>query len=54
MSEFCDEVEALVKEKYHLDDGGDLCWNLIESGVIDMKRGADVAAQTVAQHMEQA
>ncbi len=54
MDAFCDQVEKLVKDQYGHDDGGDLCWNLIEMGVVDMSRGERYAAQIVAQHLEQA
>ena len=54
MDKFCTQVEALVKERYGEDDGGDLCWNLIEQGVISMADGVDRATLTVAMHLLQA
>jgi hypothetical protein len=45
---FCDEVGAEVKSEYGLDDGDDLCFNLIESGALRMDRGVTYAAQQVA------
>ena len=51
---FAKEVDKAVKDQYDLDDGGDLCWNLMESGVINMHDGVDSAARIVAQHIEQA
>lgn len=54
VEDFCNDVDAVVTERYRLDDGGDLCYSLIESGVIDMRDGIDAAARTVAQHIEQA
>ena len=52
--DFCDLVEARVEEQYNLQDGGDLCFNLLESGVISEEHGIDEAARIVAMHMEQA
>lgn len=51
---FTDLVEARVEEQYGLLDGGDLCFNLIEQGVISEEHGVDEAARIVAMHMEQA
>lgn len=50
---FAAEVGKLVKSKYRLDDGDDLCFNLVERGDIDMDAGADKAAQIVASHLMQ-
>lgn len=52
--DFCDLVNARVKEQYGLDDGGDLCFNLQESGVIAEDASVDEAARIVAMHIEQA
>jgi hypothetical protein len=46
---FVEEVDRLVKENYGVDDGGDLCHNLIAQLIIDMKEGPVVAARIVAQ-----
>lgn len=51
---FTDLVEDRVEEQYGLLDGGDLCFNLIEQGVISEEHGVDEAARIVAMHMEQA
>jgi hypothetical protein len=53
MDAFCDEVEAKVKQDYGYDDGGDLCYNFIESGQVKMSEGVFKAAQTVAQALAQ-
>jgi len=50
---FAAEVGKLVKSKYRLDDGDDLCFNLVERGDIDMDAGADKAAQVVASRLTQ-
>lgn len=53
--DFCDQVDEVVSNEYNLDDGGDLCWNLIEQGTIDLKKhDVQAAAAIVAQHLEQA
>lgn len=52
--DFSELVDSRVEEQYGLQDGGDLCYNLIEQGVIDMSKGADEAARIVAMHMVQA
>lgn len=54
MNAFCEQVGKLVKDQYGYDDGRDLCWSLIEMGVVDMSRGEQYAARIVAQHLEQA
>jgi len=51
--DFCDEVSQLVEDEYDLTDGDDLCFSLIEQGVIDMRDGVKAAARVVAQHMLQ-
>jgi len=51
--EFCDKVEELVKKETDLDDGGDLCWNLVEMGQIDQNEGPEAAARIVAQNLLQ-
>ena len=52
--DFSNRVDARVEEQYDLYDGGDLCYNLIERGVIDMAKGEDEAARIVAMHIQQA
>jgi len=54
LSEFARSVGEKVKNWYGLEDGSDLCFNLVESGAIDMRDGEDSAARQVAMHMEQA
>lgn len=54
MEEFCSKVDEICSTQYGCDDGGDLCYNLIESGVINMADGEDNAARIVAQHIQQA
>jgi hypothetical protein len=51
---FCGLVGARVSEQYGLDDGADLCFNLLESGVIDQDAGVDEASRIVAMHLAQA
>ena len=51
---FCDKVEKRVEEQYGLTDGADLCFNLLESGVIPEDASVDEAARIVAMHMAQA
>jgi hypothetical protein len=51
--DFCDAVAQLVEDEYGLTDGDDLCYNLIEQGVIDTRDGVNPAARVVAQHMLQ-
>ena len=53
-SEFLADVDKEVKEQYGLDDGRDLCFNLIQSGVIQIDEGVKNAARIVAQHLLQA
>ena len=50
---FCAEVGKYVSENYELDDGGDLCYNLMEMGVIPKDATVVEAGEIVAQHMEQ-
>ena len=52
--DFCGEVGKRVSEQYGLDDGADLCYNLVESGVICEFMSVDEAARVVAMHIEQA
>ena len=49
----CQLVNARVLEQYQLDDGGALCFNLLESGVIRGSATVDEAARIVAMHMSQ-
>lgn len=51
---FSQNVGKLVEKTYGLEDGEDMCYNLIDMGVIDMAAGEAVAARTVAQYIEQA
>ncbi len=51
---FAAMVDARVEEQYDLTDGGDLCYNLQESGVIPQDASVDEAARIVAMHIEQA
>lgn len=50
---FCELVAAEVKRQYGYDGTADLCFNLLESGVIDQDATVNQAARIVAQHMEQ-
>ena len=52
-SEFSKLVGTQVKERYDLDDGSSLCFNLLEMDVITIDMGVDAAAATVAQFIEQ-
>jgi len=52
--DFCDQVEARVEEQFGELDGGDLCFNLMEEGVISESMGVDEAARIVAMHIQQA
>ena len=51
---FCQLVATRVKEQYDLDDGADLCFNLMEAKVIAEDATIDEAARIVAMHMLQA
>lgn len=52
--ELTKKVGDRVEEQYDLEDGSDLCYNLIEQGVIDPNQGVDEAARIVAMHLQQA
>ena len=52
--EFATKVDARVEEQYGIYDGGDLCYNLQESGVIPENATVDEAARIVAMHIQQA
>lgn len=52
--DFAKLVDARVEEQYDLTDGGDLCYNLQESGVIPEDASVDEAARIVAMHLMQA
>lgn len=54
LQEFSRMVGETVRNEYGLDDGSDLCFNLVEGGVINMADGVASAARVVAQHIEQA
>jgi hypothetical protein len=49
-----DRVEARVEEQYGLQDGGDLCYNLLDNGTIPESASVDEAARIVAMHLQQA
>jgi hypothetical protein len=51
---FVQQVDDRVFEQYDVQDGGDLCFNLMEMGVISESMGVDEAARIVAQHVLQA
>lgn len=51
---FCEAVDKRVEEQYNLQDGGSLCYNLMELGVIPEGTSVDEAARIVAMHMQQA
>ncbi len=46
--DFCALMEARVEEQYDLQDGGSLCFSLLEIGVIDEDATVDEAAHIVA------
>lgn len=50
---FCALVSARVEALYGLQDGADLCFNLLESRTIPEDASIDEAARIVAQHLEQ-
>ena len=52
--EFCQAVGTLAEEMYEVQDGEDLCFHLIEKGVIDPAQGEMEAARIVAMHILQA
>lgn len=54
LQSFTAKVGDRVEEMYGLDDGSDLCYNLVESRVIDPDQGVDEAARIVAMHLQQA
>ncbi len=54
ISEFSKAVGEQVLQDYGLEDGADLCYNLVEQGVIEIVQGENEAARIVAMHMEQA
>jgi hypothetical protein len=51
--EFCRQVGEITNAQYDVEDGSDLCYNLIDMAVIDMADGVDNAARIVAQHILQ-
>ena len=51
---FCEIVADRVLIMYGLEDGADLCFNLLESGVIAEDATVEQAARIVAQHLQQA
>ena len=52
--DFCRLVGDRVYEQYDLDDGSDLCFNLLETGRIPENASIDEAARIVAMHLLQA
>lgn len=52
--DFASKVDVIVEQQYDITDGGDLCYNLMESGVIPADATVEQAARTVAQHLLQA
>lgn len=54
LAEFSRQVGEMAFEQYDIMDGSDLCYNLVEMGVIDMSEGIGVAAMIVARHHIQA
>ena len=52
--DFCALVDKRVEEQYDLTDGGDLCFNLLESRAIPEAATVDEAARIVAMHLLQA
>ncbi len=51
---FCYAVDDIVEIMYGETDGGDLCYNLLEQGVVTLDMSPDQAARIVAQHIQQA
>jgi len=51
---FCQLVGARVAEQYDVEDGADLCFNLLELGTISEDASVDEAARIVAMHILQA
>jgi hypothetical protein len=51
---FCALVGARVEDMYGQVDGDDLCFNLLETGVIPEDANVDEAARIVAMHLLQA
>lgn len=54
MHDFSEKVDKICEEQYEVVDGGDLCYNLVEVGEINMADGEDNAARIVAQRILQA
>jgi hypothetical protein len=52
---FCQQVDELVEERYGYSDGGDMCYNLIETGQLFFHEGLDPegVAEQVARLLEQ-
>ena len=53
IAQFCYEVEKLVEYEIEMEDAGNLCFNLIEAGVISVDKGTTRAAEIVIQHIIQ-
>ena len=51
---FCELVAKWAFKYYGVEDGADLCFNLVESGVIPEDATVSEAAGIVAQHILQA
>lgn len=54
MLDFCQSVNEYVLQHYAFTDGGNLCFNLMESGVIPEDATVQRGARIVAQHLQQA
>jgi len=54
LHDFADKVDAYCETHYDLEDGGDLCYNLQDQGVIPEDASVEEAARIVAQHIQQA
>lgn len=52
--EFSKAVGKAVEQDYGIQDGSDLCFNLVESGDIKISDGIADAARVVAQNISQA
>ena len=52
--QFCQRVADVVLRDYDLEDGGDLCFTLLERGTIPEDASIAQAARIVAQHLLQA
>lgn len=55
MLDFCTRVAEVAKQNYNIDDGADLCFNLMEQGLIEGGNDAylERAARIVVLHGQQ-